>query len=135
MRLLEARHLSSLVEKIVVNKTFQETWIMTSRRNRKRTAFGFESLEIRNAPSHFGIGAHAAFGIGAHAAAAIHPVRAAAHVRHLTDSEANHKKEATEARSSVDSSQDSSRDQSNSGSTSTDPSSNDPNSVDPKSDR
>src|SRR6516165_7689712 len=100
---------------------------MTSRRNRKRTAFGFESLEIRNAPSHFGIVAHAA--------AAIHPVQAAAHVRHLTDSEANHKKEATEASSSVDSSQDSSRDPSNSGSTGTDPIGNDPSSVDPKSDR
>ena len=58
---------------------------MNPRRIRNRTAFGFESLEIRNAPSHFGVLAHAA--------AALHAVHAAAHVRHITDSEVNHKKE------------------------------------------
>jgi len=89
--------------------------------------FGFESLEIRNAPSHIGVVAHAAM--------ALHPVHAAAQVRHLTDSEVNHKKELKETRSSVDTSQDTSTDPSNSGSTSKDPSSNDPSSIDPKSDR
>jgi hypothetical protein len=106
---------------------FQEAEIMNSRRIRNRSAFGFESLEIRNAPSHFGVVAHAA--------AALHPVHAAAHVRHITDSEVNHKKELKETSSSVDSSQDTSSDPSNSGSTAKDPSNNDPGSVDPKSDR
>ena len=96
-------------------------------RNRNRTSFGLESLEIRNAPSHFGVVAHAA--------AVVHAVHTAAHVRHVTDSEVNHKKELKESSSSVDSSQDTSTDPSNSGSTSKDPSSNDPNSIDPKSDR
>jgi hypothetical protein len=72
---------------------------MTSRRNRKSRTFGIESLEFRNAPSHFGIAAHAA--------AMLRPVHVAAQVKHFTDSEANHKKELTEKSSSVDSSQDS----------------------------
>jgi hypothetical protein len=93
---------------------------MTSRRNRKRTTFAFESLEFRNAPSHFGVVAHAA--------AALHPVHTAAHVRHITDSEVNHKKEVVESNSPVDTSRDSSP---NSGST--DPTSTDPSSPDLKS--
>ena len=100
---------------------------MNPRRNRNRRTFGFESLEIRNAPSHFGVAAHAI--------AALRPVHAVAQVRHLTDSEVNHKKEVKEASSSVDSSQDTSTDPSNGGSTSKDPSSTDPSSIDPKSDR
>jgi len=96
---------------------------MKSRRVRNRMTFGFESLEIRNAPSHIGVVAHAAM--------ALHPVHAAAQVRHLTDSEVNHKKELKETGASVDTS----TDPSNSGSTSKDPSSNDPSSIDPKSDR
>jgi hypothetical protein len=119
---MDARQTSSQVG----NQPFQETWIMNPRRNRNRTAFGFEALEIRNAPSHFGVVAHAV---------ALHPVHAAAHVRHLTDSEVNHKNEVKEPRSSVDSSHDTSTDPSHSGSTSKDPSSTDPSSIDPKSDR
>jgi len=100
---------------------------MNPRRIRNRTAFGFESLEIRNAPSHFGVLVHAA--------AALHAAHAAAHVRNITDSEVSHKKELKETSSSVDSSQDTSSDPSNSGSTAKDPSSNDPAGIDPKSDR
>jgi hypothetical protein len=94
---------------------------MNPRRTRSRRTFGLESLEIRNAPSHFGALAHAA--------AAVHQVHAAAHVRRITDSEVNHKKELTETGSAVDSSKDNSNDPGNSGS-----SSNDPSSIDPKSD-
>jgi hypothetical protein len=81
-----------------------------------------ESLEIRNAPSHFGITAHMA--------ALVHPVHAAAQVRHVADSEVNHKKELTEASLSIDSSRDSNNSPGDIGSSSKDPSS-----VDPNSDR
>jgi hypothetical protein len=106
----------------LMNHGFPESPIMNSRRSRQRLTFGLESLEIRNAPSHFGVAAHAA--------ALLRPVHAAAHIRHVADSEVNRKKELTEASSSVDSSRDTSNDPSNSGSTS-----NDPGRVDPKSDR
>ena len=99
---------------------------MKSRRPRNRTPIGLESLEFRNAPSHFGVVAHAA--------AALHAAHATAHVRHIADSEVSHRKELTETSTSVDSSQDSSSDPST-GSTTNDPSSNDPSGVDPKSDR
>jgi hypothetical protein len=105
--------------------TISEASIMTRQRIRNRTAFGLESLEIRNAPSSFG-GA-------AHAVAIAQPVHAAAHVRHETDPEGNHKKEVQERSSSVDSSQDTSTDPGTT-SISRDPGSTDPNSVDPKSD-
>jgi hypothetical protein len=98
---------------------------MTSRRNRKRTAFALESLEIRNAPSHFGMVAYAA--------AALHPVHTAAHVRHITDSEANPKKELTEPRSSVDSSHDNSTDSGSSDQTPKDSSGTESTTVDVKS--
>jgi hypothetical protein len=94
---------------------------MYPRRNRNRRTFGFESLEIRNAPSHFGIMAHAA--------ATLHPVHVAAHVKHVADSEGSHKQELTEKNSSVDSSQDTSKD-----SPSPDRGSTDPSSTDPRSD-
>jgi hypothetical protein len=109
---------------------------MNARRNRNHRTFGLESLEIRNAPSHFGIVAHAA--------ATIHPVHVAAQVKHITDLEVNHKKELTETGSSADSSRDSkdspstdpsSTDSSRKDSPSSDPSSTDPSSTDPKSDR
>jgi hypothetical protein len=95
---------------------------MNRRRTRTSRTFGLESLEIRNAPSHFGVVAHAA--------AALRQVHPAAHVRHIADSETNHKKELTESGSSLDSSKDSGTDSINSGS-----SSNDPSSPDPKSNR
>ncbi len=91
---------------------------MTRRRTRNRTAFGLESLEIRNAPSHFGVVAHAA--------AAVHALHAAAHVRHVRDSEVNPQTELKESSNSIDSSQDGSKDPSTP---------NDSSSVDPKSDR
>jgi hypothetical protein len=106
-------------------KHLEETEIMKPRRTRNRTAFGFESLEIRNAPSHFGVVAQAA--------AVVHHVHAAAHVKHLTDSEVNHKKELTETVSSADTSKDASSDPGGV-STSKDSSGNDPGGVDPKSD-
>ncbi len=94
---------------------------MTRQRTRNRAAFGLESLEIRNAPSHFGVAAHVA---------AIHAIHTTAHVRHITDSEVNRQKELKESGTSVDSSQDGASDPA-----STDTTSNDPSSVDPKSDR
>jgi hypothetical protein len=81
-----------------------------------------ESLEIRNAPSHFGVMAHAV--------ATLHKVHAVANVRHITDSDVHQKNELKETSSSVDSSQDNSKAPSDSGSTR-----NDPNSIDPKADR
>jgi hypothetical protein len=100
---------------------------MNPRRARTRRNFALESLELRSAPSHFGVMAHAVV--------ALHHAHAAAHVRHLSDSEVNHKKEQSETNSSSDTSQDHSTDSSHSGSTSTDPSSPDPNSTDPRTDR
>jgi hypothetical protein len=99
---------------------------MKSRQIRHRRAFQFESLEIRNAPSHFGAVAHAAI--------ALHAVHAAAHVRHL------HNTSATERNSSIDKSQDGSTTETNSSldksrDQSVDTTSNDPSSIDPKSDR
>jgi hypothetical protein len=111
----------------IAKKHDQETEIMKPRRFRNRTAIGLESLEIRNAPSHFGVVAHAA--------AALHAVHATAHVRHLTDTESSAKNETKERATAVDSSQDSSTDPSTGGSTAKDPSSNDPSGVDLKSDR
>jgi hypothetical protein len=93
---------------------------MTRRQTRNRKSFSLESLEIRNAPSHFGLAAHAA--------AMAHQVRAVAHVRHISDSEVNHQKELTESSNSVDKNQDGSKDASNGSSSSSDPSSIDPNS-------
>jgi hypothetical protein len=97
-----------------------EASIMTRRHIRNRRSFGLESLEIRNAPSHFGMAAQVA--------AVAHSVRPVAHVRHISDSEVNHQKELTEKSSSVDSSQDGSKDQSNDSSSSNDRSSVDLNS-------
>jgi hypothetical protein len=81
--------------------------------------FRFESLEIRNAPSHFGAVAHAAI--------ALHNIKPAVHVRHL-DSERNQKVETTEKNSAADTSQDTN----STDSTSRDPGSNDPSGVDSK---
>jgi hypothetical protein len=57
-----------------------------------------ESLEIRNAPSHFGALAHAAV--------ALHTVHAAAHMRHFTAPHATVKVHSQETNSGVDRSQD-----------------------------
>jgi hypothetical protein len=111
------------VAKATNNKTpVPRRLIMNRRPTRSRVSFALESLEIRNAPSHFGVVAHVA--------AVHHVVHAAAQVRHVTDSEVNRQKEVKEASSSVDSSQDGVNDPSNGSSTSTDLSS-----TDPKSDR
>jgi hypothetical protein len=56
---------------------------MSTRTNRSRRTFRLESLEIRNAPSHFG-------GL-ARAAMAIHKVHAPAQVRHFSDTQAHDK--------------------------------------------
>jgi hypothetical protein len=92
---------------------------MSRRQARNRGSFGLESLEIRNAPSHVGLAGHVT--------AIVH---AAAHVRHINDSEVNRQKELKESSNSVDSSQDGSKDRSVDSSNS-----NDPSSVDPTSDR
>ena len=94
---------------------------MKSRSIRNRKTFQLESLEIRNAPSHFGAIAHAAV--------ALHHAHAAAHVRHFNDPQSTDKNQSQES-STVDKSQDNGIE-----TTSNDPSSKDPSSVDPKGDR
>ena len=96
---------------------------MRNRSIHSRKAFQLESLETRNAPSHFG-------GL-AHAAVAIHRAHAhaPAQVRHFSDPQSTDKNGQQET-SSVDQSRDHGVE-----TTSHDPSSNDPNSIDPKADR
>ena len=90
---------------------------MNSRSTRNRKSFQFDSLEIRNAPSHFGAVAHAAV--------ALHHTHAAAHVRHLNDPQSADKSQAKET-TSADTSQDNGVETT---------SSKDPSSPDPKGDR
>jgi len=98
---------------------------MNSRQIRSRKVFRLESLEVRSAPSHFGVLAHAAL--------AVRPVHAAAHVRIV------HAAHNTESNPSIDKSRDSSVKETNPGvdssadSTSKDPSSVDTTSKDPSS--
>jgi hypothetical protein len=113
---------SDTIAATLMNNCFPESSTMNLRRTRQRRTLGLESLEIRNSPSHSGVTAHAA--------SLVRPIHAAAHVRHVADSEVNHQKELTEARSSIESSRDMSNDPGNSGSTS-----NDAGSIDPNSDR
>jgi hypothetical protein len=94
---------------------------MNSRQIRNRRVFRFESLEVRNAPSHFGALAHAAV--------ALHKAPAAAHVRHFNDPQSTDKSPSQE-KTGVDLSKDKGVETS-----SPDPSSNDPSSIDPKGDR
>jgi hypothetical protein len=92
---------------------------MRNRSIHSRKAFQLESLETRNAPSHFG-------GL-AHAAAAIHraPSHTAAQVRHFGDPQSADRNGQHET-SSVDQSRDNGVETT---------SSNDPTSIDPKADR
>jgi hypothetical protein len=94
---------------------------MNSRQNRNRRVFRFESLEVRNAPSHFGALAHAAV--------ALHRAQAAAHVRHFNDPQSTDKNPSQE-KTGVDLSNDKGVETS-----SPDPSSNDTNRIDPEGDR
>jgi hypothetical protein len=71
---------------------------MSSRTTRSRRSFSLESLEIRNAPSHFG-------GL-AHAALAVHAVHAAAHVRHYRDSMAHDRVSSVDRSSGIERSPD-----------------------------
>jgi hypothetical protein len=97
---------------------------MRNRSIRNRRSFQLESLEIRNAPSHFG-------GL-AHAAAALHQVHAhtAAQMRHFSDPQSPDKNHKEETSSGVDQSRDN-----NVGTTTTDRISHDPSGVSDKSDR
>ena len=101
---------------------------MNPRSIRNRRIIRLESLEIRNAPSHFGLMGHAAV--------AVHKLHAAAHVRRFTDSPSTDKHETQESNSGADRSQDrigaetSSPDRNSNDPTSNDPSSNDPSSID-----
>jgi hypothetical protein len=101
---------------------------MNTRPTRNRKVLRLESLEIRNAPSHFGV-------LG-HAAVAVHKLHTAAHVRRFSDSPSNDKHETQESNSGADRSQDrigaetSSPDRNSNDPTSNDPSSNDPSSID-----
>jgi hypothetical protein len=95
-------------------------------RQRNRKVFRLESLEVRNAPSHFGV-------VG-QAAVALHKLHAPAQVSHFNDSRSTDKHETREKSSGADKSRDSSGIEKNSNDpSSNDPSSNDPSSPDPNS--
>jgi hypothetical protein len=85
--------------------------------------FQLESLEIRNAPSHFGAIAHAAV--------ALHHAHAPAHVRHFNDPQSTDKGRSQE-NMSADMSRDNGVETTSNDPSSNDPSSKDPNSVDPR---
>jgi hypothetical protein len=71
---------------------------MSTRTIRSRRSFRLESLEVRNAPSHFG-------GL-AHAAMAIHKVHVPAQVRHYNDTQAHDKVSSLDKCSGVERSPD-----------------------------
>ena len=96
---------------------------MSTRPIRNRKVLRLESLEVRNAPSHFGVMEHAAL--------ALQQVHAAAHVSHVNDSRSTDKYQTPEVKSGTDKSVDPTSSESNS----PDPNSPDPNSVDPTGNR
>jgi hypothetical protein len=109
-------------------KTLQGALTMDTRPIRGRKVIRLESLEVRSAPSHFGVMGHAAV--------ALHKVHAAAQVRHFNDSRSTDKNEAREKNSGADRSQDHSGTETNSNDpNSNDPGSNDPNSIDSQGNR
>ncbi len=67
---------------------------MNTRPIRNRKVFRLESLEVRNAPS--------SFGVMAHAAVAVHQVHAAAHLSHLSVTQSTDKRETPEVKSATD---------------------------------
>jgi hypothetical protein len=85
---------------------------MNTRTSRSRRSFLLESLEVRNAPSHFG-------GL-AHAALAIHKAHVPAQVRHFNDTQAHDKVSSLDKSSGVERSPD----------TNVESNSNDPNGID-----
>jgi hypothetical protein len=89
---------------------------MNTRQARSRKVFRLESLEVRNAPSHFGVAGHVALALHAH--------HAAAEVSRFHDSRSTDRTESREKNSGADRSNDSSGLEKNS----TDPSSPDPSS-------
>ena len=93
---------------------------MSTRPTRHRRTFRLESLEIRNAPSHFGVVAHVA--------AASHHAHAPAVVRHFNDTQAADKSHAPDKRAGVELSRDSGVE-----TTGNDPTGKDSNSLDLKS--
>jgi len=96
---------------------------MSTRLIRNRKVLRLESLEVRNAPSHFGVTGQAAL--------ALQQVHAAAHVSHFNDSRSTDKDQTPEVKSGTDKSGDPTSSETNS----PDPSSRDPNSVDPAGNR
>ena len=96
---------------------------MSTRPIRNRKVLRLESLEVRNAPSHFGVMEHAAL--------ALQQVHAAAYVSHVNDSRSTDKYQTPEVKSGTDKSVDPTSSETNS----PDPSSPDPNSVDPTGNR
>jgi hypothetical protein len=96
---------------------------MNSRTNRSRRSFRLESLEIRNAPSHFG-------GL-AHAAIAVHKAHiAAAHVRTFSDTSSHDKVSSQDKSTGVERSPDTTVETSSNDSSSTDKSPKDQSSLD-----
>jgi hypothetical protein len=87
---------------IKLRQTFPGAFNMSSRPSRRRNVFQFESLEIRNAPSHFGAVAHLA-------AAAVHHVHHVAAVHRFHDSQAADKSQKAETYTGVETSPDPTR--------------------------
>ena len=136
---------------------------MSTRQIRNRKVLRLECLEVRNAPSHFGVIGHAALALHqVHAAAHVSQVHAAAHVSQVNDSPSSDKYQAPEEKTATDKSVDPTNSETNSNDSpstdkhhtpevksgtdksmdptssetnSPDPSSPDPNSVDPAGNR
>ncbi len=100
---------------------------MTTRTTRSRRFFRLESLETRNAPSHFG-------GL-AHAAMAVHKVHVAAQVRHFSDSQAHDKVSSQDKSSGIEKSPDQGVETNSNDANGNDTSPNDRSSVDPAGQR
>ena len=105
---------------------------MSTRQIRNRKVLRLECLEVRNAPSNFGVIGHAALTLHqVHAAAHVSQVHAAAHVSQVNDSPSSDKYHTPEEKTAIDKSVDPTSSETNS----PDPSSPDPNSVDPTGNR
>ena len=80
---------------------------MSTRQIRNRKVLRLECLEVRNAPSNFGVIGHAALTLHqVHAAVHVSQVHAAGHVSHVNDSRSTDKHHTPEVKSGTDKSVD-----------------------------
>ena len=104
---------------------------MSTRPIRNRKVLRLESLEVRNAPSHFGVRACRTGTAPGQRCGARESRQRCAHVSHVNDSRSTDKYQTPEVKSGTDKSVDPTSSETNS----PDPSSPDPNSVDPTGNR